>query len=323
MVVTSPSTDEEEIPSSAARSVLDAIGNTPLVHLRRLSPPGSRIYAKLEGLNPTGSVKDRPALSMVEAAESRGELQPGHALLEPTSGNTGLSLAMIARVKGYHLTVVAPDNVPEEKLEVLRLYGAEVMSSPGIEGSNGAIDVARRVDIDGPHYWMLNQYSNPANADAHYQTTGPEILRDLPGVTAFVAGLGSGGTLMGVSKRLKEHNGSIDIIAAEPMAGDKVQGLRNLADGFVPPIFNASSLDGRYLIEGQLAIAMTRRLLDEEGIFAGPSSGAALMAAIRYCTAKPGGSVVVLLADGGWKYLSTGVFDAAGDTSALEESMLW
>ena len=306
-----------------AKSVLDAIGNTPLVYLRRLSPPGSHIYAKLEGLNPTGSVKDRPALYMVEAAERRGELHPGHELLEPTSGNTGLSLAMIARVKGYHLTVVAPDNVPEEKLEVLRLYGAKVMSSPGEEGSNGAIDVARQVDIDGPQYWMLNQYSNPANVEAHYQTTGLEILRDLPSITAFVAGLGSGGTLMGISRRLKERDPSIDVIAAEPMAGEKVQGLRSLADGFVPPIFDPGSLDGRYLIEGEQAIAMTQRLLDQEGIFAGPSAGAALVAALRYCSANPGGTVAVLLADAGWKYLSTGVFDAPTDKHGLEESMLW
>ncbi|HEV3311428.1 MAG TPA: cysteine synthase family protein [Chloroflexota bacterium] len=306
-----------------AASILQTIGNTPLVHLRRLSPPGSRLFAKLEGMNPTGSVKDRPALAMIEAAEGRGELEPNHELLEPTSGNTGLSLAMIARVKGYRLTVVAPDNLPEEKLEALRLYGAKIVYSPGERGSNGAIDVARDVDIAGLEYWMLNQYSNAANWQAHFDTTGPEILRDLPDVTAFVAGLGSGGTLMGVSRRLKEHDPNIEVIGAEPMAGDKVQGLRSLGDGFIPPIFEASRLDGRYLIDGAEAVAMTRRLLEEEGIFAGPSSGAAVTAAIRYAELRPGGKIVVLLADGGWKYLSTGVFDAKSTDKALEGSMLW
>lgn len=306
-----------------ARSILHAIGNTPLVELRKLSPPDTRVFAKLEGLNPTGSVKDRPALSMVEAAELRGELHPGHELLEPTSGNTGLSLAMIARVKGYHLTVVAPENVPEEKLEVLRLYGAEVMSSPADEGSNGAIAIAREVDIAGEQYWMLNQYSNPANIQAHYETTAVEIIRDLPSITAFVAGLGSGGTLMGTSQRLKEYNPDIEIIAAEPMAGERVQGLRSMQEGFIPPIFDATRLDGRYLIDGDEAIAATRRLLDYEGIFAGPSSGAALVAALRYAKRKPGGMVVVLLADAGWKYLSTGVFDLSSKQQALESSMLW
>jgi len=304
-------------------SILGAIGNTPLVELQHLSPPGSRLFAKLEGLNPTGSVKDRPALFMVEAAERRGELHPGHELLEPTSGNTGLSLAMIAWVKGYHLTVVAPENVPEEKLEVLRLYGTEVVYSPGDAGSNGAIQRAREVDVAGAQYWMLNQYANPANAEAHYRTTGPEILRDLPSVTAFVAGLGSGGTLMGVSAYLKEQDPGIEIIAAEPMAGETVQGLRSLDEGFVPPIFDAHRLDGRYLIDGSEAITMTRRLLDEEGIFAGPSSGAALVAALRYCRQKSNARVVVLLADGGWKYLSTGIFDPKGDHRPLEGAMLW
>lgn len=322
-----PGLAEASIPAGvgprSATSILDTIGNTPLVELARLSPKGTRLYAKLEGSNPTGSVKDRPALFMIEAAEKRGDLHHGYRLLEPTSGNTGLSLAMISRVKGYRLTVVAPDNVPHEKLEALRLYGAEIVFSPGVEGSNGAIEIAHVVDVETPDFWMLDQYANPANAEAHYQTTGPEILRDLPIVTAFVAGLGSGGTLMGVSRRLKEHDRGIDVIAAEPLAGDRVQGLRSLDEGFIPPIFEASRLDGRYLVEGQEAIFMTQRLLREEGIFAGPSSGAALVAAFRYAQRNPGGHVVVLLADGGWKYLSTGVFDVALDPEALEDSMLW
>lgn len=305
------------------RSILDAIGDTPLVELRRLSPPGTRLFAKLEGMNPTGSVKDRPALRMVEAAEARGELQPGHALLEPTSGNTGLSLAMVARVKGYHLTVVAPRNVPAEKLEILRLYGATIIPSPPDQGSNGAIEVARDVDIAGPQYWMLNQYSNPANPDAHYRTTGPEILRDLPSITAFVAGLGSGGTLMGAARYFKENKPSVDVVAAEPMPGDRVQGLRSLQEGFVPPIFDPALLDARFLIESTQAIDLIKRLLDEEGIFAGPSAGAAIAAALRYAKIHPGAAIAILLADGGWKYLSTGVFDVEVDESALEESMLW
>lgn len=309
--------------TAPARSILEAIGNTPLVELKQLSPLDTRLYAKLEGMNPTGSVKDRPALFMIEAAERRGELDPGHELLEPTSGNTGLSLAMIARVKGYHLTVVAPENVPEEKLEVLRLYGADVRYSPADEGSNGAIVVARQMDVEGKQYWMLNQYSNPANIRAHYETTGAEIIRDLPNITAFVAGLGSGGTLMGTSERLKEYNRAIEVIAAEPMAGERVQGLRSMQEGFIPEIFDPKRLDGRYLIDGDEAIAATRQLLDYEGIFAGPSAGAALVAAMRYAKRKPGGEIVVLLADAGWKYLSTGVFDLSAKQKTLENSMLW
>lgn len=314
---------EARLVPDVAETVLDAIGNTPLVALNRISPPGTRLYAKLEGLNPTGSVKDRPALFMVEAAERRGELTKQHVLLEPTSGNTGLSLAMIARVKGYRLRVVAPENVPQEKLDALRLFGAEVVFSPRAEGSNGAIEVAQTVDVETPDVWMLNQYANPANVRAHYQTTGAEIVRDLPGITTFVAGLGSGGTLVGVSRRLKEYNPSIEVIAAEPMQGDQVQGLRSLQDGFIPPIFDPSALDGRYLIDGREAVEMTRRLIEDEGIFAGPSSGAALVAALRYARRKPGVNVVVLLADGGWKYLSTGVFEAQATAKALERSMLW
>jgi len=319
----------EATPLVAARPVqlrvgiLSAVGNTPLVGLPRLSPPGTNLYAKLEGMNPTGSVKDRPALYMLEAAERRGELQPGHHLLEPTSGNTGLSLAMIAAVKGYRLTVVAPENVPVEKFQLLRLYGADVVSSPADQGSNGAIELARELDLDRRDVWMLDQYRNPAGVEAHYQTTGPEILDQLPGITAFVAGLGSGGTLMGVSRRLKEQDPSIDVIAAEPMAGERVQGLRSMAEGFVPPIFDPERLNGRYLIDGEEALSMTRRLLREEGIFAGPSSGAALVAALRYARMKPGGKIVVLLADGGWKYVSTGVYDEALTREASKASILW
>ncbi len=310
-------------PSGTMESVLEAIGNTPLVHLRRLSPAGTELYAKLEGLNPSGSVKDRPALFMLRAAERRGDLHPGHVLLEPTSGNTGLSLAMIARVKGYRLRVVAPENLPREKIDALRLYGAEVIFSPGHEGSNGAIEAARMVDVEAKEVWMLDQYGNPANVDSHYLTTGPEVIRDLPEVTAFVAGLGSGGTLMGVSRRLKEYNPEIEVIAAEPLPGEAVQGLRSLAEGFIPPIFDASRLDRRYLVDPTEAMEMTHRLLEEEGIFAGPSSGAALVAAVRHATSRPGGKVVVLLADGGWRYLSTGVFDPQRSEEALASAMVW
>jgi cysteine synthase len=302
------------------QSILGAIGNTPLVFLRRLSPVQTEIYAKLEGANPTGSVKDRPALYMVNAAERIGELTLDHVLLEPTSGNMGLSLAMIARVKGYRLRVVVPENVPQEKLLPLAAFGADIVHSNAAEGSNGAIAVAHQVDVDDRQAWMLNQYSNQANVTAHYHTTAAEVLADLPDLTAFVAGLGSSGTLMGVSRRLKEYNPTIDVIAAEPMPGELVQGLRSLSEGFVPPIFDASRLDGRMLIEQDDALTMTRRLVDQEGILAGPSSGAALTAAVRYAESHPRSKVVVLLADGGWKYLSTGLF---GRERQLEESLLW
>jgi [CysO sulfur-carrier protein]-thiocarboxylate-dependent cysteine synthase len=313
---------EIETAGQISDSLLATIGGTPLVRLNRIGPHGCRLYAKLEGMNPSGSVKDRPSLCMIEDAERRGKLRPGAHILEPTSGNTGLSLAVIARIKGYRLTVIVPDNVPAEKLDLLRLYGAEIILSPGDEGSNGAIARAHRIARQSDEYFMPDQYANLANPESHYQTTACEIIRALPEVSAFVAGLGSGGTLMGVSRRLKEYDGRIDVIAAEPMAGDKVHGLRSLGDGFVPPIFDPERIDGRYLVDSSESISAMRRLLEEEGIFAGPSSGAALVAALRYAENHPGASIVVLLADGGWKYMSTGVF-GAGNPDTIESSILW
>jgi cysteine synthase B len=273
-------------------------------------------------MNPSGSVKDRPSLYMIEDAERRGRLRPGDHILEPTSGNTGVSLALVARLKGYSLTTVVPDNVPIEKLGLLRLYGANVVLSPGDEGSNGAIVKAKQMAADSDQFFMPDQYANPANPNAHYETTAYEIIRALPEISAFVAGLGSGGTLMGVSRRLKEYDHSIEVIAAEPMKGDQVQGLRSLGDGFIPPIFDPERIDGRYLVDAAESIFAMQRLLDEEGIFVGPSSGAALVAALRYAENHPGARIVVLLADGGWKYMSTGVFGDAPFESAAS-SVLW
>ncbi len=303
-------------------SLLETIGGTPLVRLNQIQSSGATIYAKLEGMNPSGSVKDRPSLFMIEDAERRGMLRRGDHILEPTSGNTGLSLAVIARIKGYRLTAVVPDNVPAEKLDMLRLYGANIVLSPGDEGSNGAIHQARQMAATSETYFMPDQYANPANPEAHYQTTGCEIIGSVPEISAFVAGLGSGGTLMGVSRRLKMHNPRVDIVAAEPMSGDKVQGLRSLGDGFIPAIFDPRRIDGRYLVDSTESIFAMRRLLMEEGIFAGPSSGAALVAALRYAESHPRSTIVVLLADGGWKYMSTGVFGPAADAS-VASSMLW
>jgi cysteine synthase len=312
----------EAPPVGARANVLDLVGNTPLVELRRLSPPHARLYAKLEGVNPSGSVKDRAAKYMIEAAERRGDLTPGMRILEPTSGNTGIALAMIARVKGYALTVVVPENVTQERIDILRLYGAEIVFSPAERGTNGAIAVAHEMAASG-EYYMPDQYANPANPQAHYETTACEIIRDLPEVDAFVAGLGTGGTLMGVSRRLKEYDPKIQIVAAEPLPGDLVQGLRSLEEGFIPPIFDPSRLDGKFLVDSVESAKMTQRLVQEEGIFAGISSGAALVAAERYARQHPGINIVVLLADGGWKYLSAGVYDTTVDQERLEQSVLW
>lgn len=303
-------------------SLLATIGRTPLIRLQHIGPQDVQLYAKLEGMNPSGSVKDRPSLFMIEDAERRGKLRPGGHILEPTSGNTGLSLALIARIKGYALTAVVPDNVPIEKLDLLRLYGANVVLSPGHAGSNGAIVKAQQMAADSSRFFMPDQYANSANPNAHYETTACEIIRALPEISAFVAGLGSGGTLMGVSRRLKEYHHRIDVVAAEPMKGDQVQGLRSLGDGFIPSIFDPERIDGRYLVDAGESISAMRRLLHEEGIFAGPSSGAALVAALRYAENHPGARIVVLLADGGWKYMSTGVFGVAPPESAAS-SVLW
>ena len=289
-------------------SILDTIGRTPLVELAHLAPrPGVRIFAKLEGQNPTGSLKDRIARAMIEEAEASGQLTSEKIILEPTSGNTGISLAMIGRLKGYRVTAVMPENVSVERCQLLTAYGATVIFSDGKRGTNGAIELATKLSQDS-RYLMLYQYGNAANPRAHYAGTGAEILEDLPEVDAFVAGLGTGGTLMGVGRRLKEANPRAKIVAVEPEPGDLVQGLRSLEEGFIPPILDLSLLDGKYLVSSADALAMTRQLLEREGIFGGVSSGAVLHGAIRLGRRIRSGTIVALLADGGWKYLSSGLW---------------
>jgi cysteine synthase B len=284
--------------------ILDAIGDTPLVGLPSMSPsPEVRLWAKLEGQNPTGSTKDRIAKAMVEAAEASGELAPGKTILEPTSGNTGISLGLVARRKGYKLTVVIPDNASEERIRLLELFGAEIVLSPGDRGTNGSIEVARRLARDD-RYFMPFQYGNPANPLAHEQGTGEEIVRDLPEVTHFVAGLGTGGTLTGVGRRLHRHDQNVKVIAAEPELGELVYGLRSLDEGFVPPILDEAELDRKFLVSSSDSLRATRELTEREGIFAGISSGAVLHVARRIAAELERGDVVCLLADGGWKYLS-------------------
>jgi cysteine synthase len=290
-------------------SILEVIGDTPLVGIHALSPnPAVRIYVKLEGQNPGGSTKDRIALRMVEAAERAGELKPGDTILEPSSGNTGIGLALVARLKGYRLRVVLPENVSEERRQLLEIFGAEVIPSPGEEGSNGAIRVAEKLAADDPSLVMLFQYGNPANPDAHYSSTGPEILRDCPELDVFVAGLGTSGTLMGVGRYLKEHKPEVRVVAVEPPAGELVQGLRSLDDGFVPPIFQPDVLDRKFIVRPRESIEWTRRLLDECGIFAGISSGAIVAGAAKMAATMDAGTIVALSPDGGWKYLSSGAW---------------
>jgi len=285
--------------------VLDAIGNTPIVGMPRMSPKaGVRLWAKLEGQNPTGSTKDRIAKAMVEAAEASGELTKDKTILEPTSGNTGIALAMVARRKGYKLTVVIPDNASEERIRLLELFGAEIVFSPGDKGTNGSIDVARRLARDD-RYYMPFQYGNPANPLAHETGTGEEIVRDLPEVTHFVAGLGTGGTLTGVGRRLHRHDPEVKVIAAEPELGDLVYGLRSLDEGFVPPILDESVLDRKFLVNASDSLRATRELTEKEAIFAGISSGAVIHVAQRIAAELEQAEIVCLLPDGGWKYLST------------------
>jgi len=307
------------------QDLADAIGNTPLVGLPLLSPkPGVRLWAKLESHNPTGSVKDRIARQMVDDAEKTGRLGPGATLLEPSSGNTGIALALIARVRGYRLVVVMPENTSLERRQILEAYGAAVVLSPAQEGSNGSIRLAERLADEHPDWVMLYQYGNPANAEAHYETTGPEIWRDLPEVTHFVAGLGTTGTLMGVGRYLKEQKPGVQIVAAEPEYGDLVYGLRNLDEGFVPPIFDPDLLDRRIKVDSHDALRRTRELAEAEGVFAGISSGAVLHVALRLAVRLDQGDVVVLVADGGWRYLSTGAY--AADLEAAEAGLrgqLW
>ncbi|HTK09904.1 MAG TPA: cysteine synthase family protein [Ktedonobacteraceae bacterium] len=307
-------------------SILETIGNTPLVELKSFSPhPGVAIYAKLEGANPSGSVKDRVALRMIEEAEAEGRLQPGSILLEPTSGNTGIALAMIARIKGYQFIAVMPDNVTSERRKMLELYGAKIVFSDGTQGSNGAVRMAQELVQQNERYVMLYQYGNEANPRAHYYGTAVEIINDLPDIDVFVAGLGTGGTLTGNARRLKEYNPAIRVVAAEPMQGDAVQGLRSLADGFVPPVFDNSVLDGKILVASSDAIRRTRQLKDQEGIFAGPSCGASLHAALRIAASMEQGKIVTILADGGWKYLSEDLWtrDLSTIEEDLEAKILW
>ncbi|HZR12259.1 MAG TPA: PLP-dependent cysteine synthase family protein [Acidimicrobiia bacterium] len=290
-------------------SILELIGNTPLVGLHALSPsPDVRIYGKLEGQNPGGSSKDRIALKMVELAERDGRLARGDTILEPSSGNTGIGLALVARLRGYKLRVVLPENVSPERTQLLTIFGAEIIPSPAEEGSNGAIRKAEKLAADDPTQVMLFQYGNDANPLAHYEGTGPEILRDCPDVDVFVAGLGTSGTLMGVGRYLKEHKAGVQIVAVEPPAGELVQGLRSLDEGFVPPIFDPSVLDRKLIVRPRESIEGTRRLLDECGVFAGISSGAAVAGAIKTAAAMDRGTIVTLLPDGGWKYLSSGAW---------------
>ncbi len=303
-----------------AGSLLELVGNTPLVELRRLSPkPSVRLYAKLEGQNPTGSIKDRVALSMIEAAEASGQLEPGRELLEPTSGNTGIALALVAKLKGYSLTCVLPENATEERRQLLRLYGAEIVESPGAEGSNGAVRVALELAEREPRYFMPFQYANEANPRAHYDGTGGEVAEALDRVDVLVAGLGTGGTLMGAGARLRESFPEVVVAAAEPLPGDPVMGLRSLDDGYVPPILDVAKLDRKLLVSNEDAVAGAHALLKREGIFAGVSSGAVLHVARRLAGELEEGIVVCVLADGGWKYLSAGFWQG----EEIDESKLW
>ncbi len=307
-------------------SILETIGNTPLVELKSFSPrPGVEIYAKLEGMNPSGSVKDRVAIRMIEEAEASGKLKPGSILLEPTSGNTGIALAMIARIKGYQFVAVMPDNVTSERRQMLELYGAKIIPSDGSQGSNGAVRRAKELLASDERYVMLYQYGNQANPRAHYYGTAVEIIRDLPDLDVFVAGLGTGGTLTGNARRLKEYNPAIKIVAAEPMQGEGVQGLRSLEDGFVPPVLDQSQLDARILVSSTDAIRRTRQLKDQEGIFAGPSCGASLHVALRVAASMERAKIVTILADGGWKYLSEDLWTRPLDEleDNLEAKILW
>ena len=306
--------------------IVQSIGNTPLVELQRLSPkPGVRIWAKLESQNPTGSVKDRVAKALIEDAEEKGLIKPGQTILEPTSGNTGIALAMICSRKGYKLKVVMPDNVTPERTQLLKMYGAEIVYSPGDQGSNGAVAMALEMAQAEPSYYMPYQYGNPANPRAHYDGTAVEILDELDGrVDAFVAGLGTGGTLMGHARRFKEELGDrVKIVAAEPMQGEPVQGLRSLDDGFIPPIIDVSLLDRKIFVTNRDAVIWTRKLLDEEGLFAGVSSGVIARIAHRIAGEMDEGNVVFIVCDDGWKYLSSGIYTRPVEEIENLDSTVW
>jgi len=306
--------------------LLDAIGGTPMVELRRLAGSSAvRLYAKLEGVNPTGSVKDRIARSMITEARASGALRPGQTILEPSSGNTGISLALVGSLLGHPVRIVMPDNTTAERTQLLKLYRAEIVYSPGAEGSNGAIRLAQLMADADPALYMPYQYGNPANPRAHEETTGPEILAAVPEIDVFVAGLGTGGTLTGVGHFLKRARPGVRIVAAEPFPGEEVQGLRSLDEGFVPPVLDQSVLDDRYLVSNRDALIGLRRLMRDEGIFAGLSCGAAVHVALRVAAEMESGNVVMLLADGGWKYLSTDLWTREIDEleTELESSLLW
>jgi [CysO sulfur-carrier protein]-thiocarboxylate-dependent cysteine synthase len=318
----------EGMPRHGGRypSIMDAIGHTPLVEIPGMCPnPNVRLYAKLEFTNPTGSLKDRVAKYLIDDLERSGRLRSDSIIIEPTSGNTGISLAMIARRKGYRVAVVMPDNVTQERRQLLALFGAEIIDSPGARGSNGAIEMAKYLVAKDPRFVMPYQYGNPANPRAHYETTAEEIIADCPEVDVFVAGLGTGGTLMGVGARLREHNPDVQIYAAEPLPGERVQGLRSLDEGFVPEIFDPSRLDGKFLVSNADSIAALRLLTEKEGIFAGVSSGGVLVAAARVAAEMEHGTIVALLADGGWKYLSEHVWtrDLEQDAEDVDSLSLW
>jgi cysteine synthase len=305
-------------------SLLDLVGSTPMVELPRLSPkPSVRLYAKLEGQNPTGSIKDRIAKAMLDAAESSGELEPGRRLLEPTSGNTGIALALAARLRGYPLTCVVPSNVTTERRRLLTLYGAEIVDSPGDEGSNGAVSLALELAERDPGWFMPFQYANEANPRAHYEGTGAEIASALDRLDVFVAGLGTGGTLMGAGERLRESFPEVVIAAAEPLPGDEVMGLRSLDDGYVPPILDVSKLDRKLLVTNAEAVIGLRLLLEREGVFGGVSSGAVIHTALRLADELDEGVVACVLADAGWKYLSADFWDAEDAEQAMERSVWW
>ncbi|HVD28030.1 MAG TPA: cysteine synthase [Mycobacteriales bacterium] len=311
------------------RSLVEAVGDTPLVGLPTLSPSDDvRLWAKLEDRNPTGSVKDRAAIWMVRAAETEGRLRPGSTILEPTSGNTGISLAMVAQLRGYELICVMPENTSVERRQLLEMYGAKIIFSPAAGGSNQAVAMAKQLAEEHPEWVMLYQYGNPANALAHYETTGPEILRDMPTITHFVAGLGTTGTLMGVGRFLREHVPGVQVVAAEPRYGELVYGLRNVDEGFVPELYDPSVLTSRYSVGAKDAVRRTRQLVETEGIFAGISSGAILHAALGVAEKAAGAGqqadIVLLVADGGWKYLSTGAYGGTLDEAEKAlEGQLW
>ncbi len=310
-------------------SLLDSVGNTPLIGLPQLSPsPDVRVWAKLEDRNPTGSIKDRAALSMLVRAEKDGHLRPGCTILEPTSGNTGISLAMVAKLRGYRMVCVMPENTSAERRQLLQMWGAEIISSPAAGGSNEAVRVAKRVAAEHPDWVMLYQYGNRANADAHYEGTAPEVLADLPGITHFVAGLGTTGTLMGAGRFFREHKPDVRIVAAEPRYGELVYGLRNLDEGFVPELYDETLIDARFSVGPRDAVRRVRELLDNEGIFAGISTGAILHAALAQAakSLKAGerADIAFVVADGGWKYLSTGAYEGTIDEAEERlEGQLW